>query len=204
MGFLSWQTWFGDHLYGAVLIAAILEGLGLPIPTEALFIPAAVLARTGQASLPLVVALATLGNMIGGSIGFGVAYWGGPAFLRQVSRWIGIKPEAVRRMERFFAQYGEATVFISRFVGPIRAATLYSAGAARMSPVPYALYLLLASLLFNAGWVVLIWRFQHRIARLLAHGGPGWWLPWAVALLLLLILWRYGVRLFHRRTPSDR
>lgn len=204
MGFVSWQAQFGDHLYGAVLVAAFLEGLGLPIPTEALFIAAAVLARAGQASLPLVAILATMGNVVGGLIGFGVAYWGGPAFLRQVSRWIRIKPEAVARMKHFFAQYGEGTVFISRFVGPIRAATLYSAGAARMSPIPFTLYLLLASLLFNGCWVLLIWRFQHQVAHLFAQRSSGWWLPWAGALLLLLVLWRYGARRFHHRTPSGR
>lgn len=199
---LGWQEWFGDHIYRAVLVASIVEGLGLPIPTEILFVPAIALAAHGDVSLLLLVLLATLGNTLGGLIGYGVAYKGGQAFFQTATRWFGIKPEAHRKMEAFFARYGQTTVFLSRFIGFIRAATIYSAGAARMPIARFAIYLTAGGLLWYGGWLLVIRRFSHVAFRML-NGGPGSSrLYWLMVLLLLFIAGRYLLRWWKGRKAT--
>lgn len=200
--FVAWQEWFGDHIYRAVLVASILEGLGLPIPTEVLFVPAIALAAKGDVSLLMLVLLATLGNTLGGLIGYGVAFKGGQAFFQTASRWFGIKPEAQRKMESYFARHGQTTVFLSRFIGFIRAATIYSAGAARMPVTRFAIYIAAGGLVWYGGWLFVIRRFSHAAFRLL-RGGPGSdRLYWLLVLLLLFVAGRYILRWYKRRKPT--
>lgn len=194
----AWQEWFGDHIYRAILVTATLEGFGLPVPSELLFVPGVHLARRGEVSFLALVLLASLGNVAGGLLGYAIAYWGGPPFLQRVSRWLGIKPRAVQRMEGFFARYGQATVFLSRFVGIIRAVTIYSAGAARMAPARFLLYLSAASLLWNTGWVWVINRFEHDAVRLLHGQGLGDFLAWLAGLAAAVFIGRYALGWYRR------
>ncbi|MFZ5826361.1 MAG: DedA family protein [Bacillota bacterium] len=200
MSLSGWQEWFGDHIYRALLVTATLEGLGLPVPSELLFLPGVHLANRGEASLVALVLLASLGNLMGGVIGYGIAYWGGPAFLHSVFRWLGIKPAAVQRVEGFFARYGHATVFISRFVGLIRTATIYMAGAARMAPIRFVIYLSAAALIWNTGWVWLVHRFEHEAVRLLQGRGLSDFLFWLLGLVAAVVLGRYALGWYRRRT----
>lgn len=203
MSLSAWQDWIGDHIYRAILVTATLEGLGLPVPSELLFLPGVHLARRGDASLIALVLLAALGNVVGGMIGYGVAYWGGPVFLQSVSRWLGIKPESMRKMEGFFARYGQATVFLSRFIGLIRTATIYSAGAARMPPIRFGIYLSAAALVWNTGWVWMIHRFEREALRLLHGRGIGNFLFWVAGLIAAGVLGRYAMGWYRRRRPPD-
>lgn len=201
MSLAGWQEWFGEHIYRALLIVGTLEGLGLPVPGELLFLPAVHLARHGEASYGLIVLLASLGNVVGATIGFSIAFRGGPAFLAWVSRVLKIKPESVQKVESFFARYGEATVFLSKFVGPIRAATIYVAGAARMQPWRFVLYITAACLVANSLLVFLCWKFEH-VARKLLRGHPmREWLPWVVGLIALVMVGRY-LLLWYRKRKS--
>ncbi len=202
MWLTDWSSWFGDHIYRAILVAAVLEGMGLPIPSEVLFLPGVALVRQGEASYLGMVLVASLGNVAGGLIGFSLAYMGGTALFQTVSRFLGIRSNAMRKVEGFFARYGQAAVFVSRFVGVVRAATIYAAGAARMSPLRFALYLTVASVLWNAGWLFVIHRFHHEALRLLHGRGPGDLLLSLVALAAALVLGKYLVGWFRRRNPT--
>lgn len=198
MSLSAWQEWFGDHIYRAILVTATLEGLGLPVPSELLFLPGVHLAHRGEASLVAMILLASLGNVMGGVIGYGIAYWGGPAFLQSAFRWLGIKPASVRRVESFFARYGQTTVFLSRFIGLIRTATIYMAGAARMSPIRFVTYLSLAALIWNSAWVWLVRRFEHEAIRLLHGRGGSDFLYWIGGLVAAILLGRYALGWYRR------
>lgn len=191
---VDWLRWFGDQIYTAVLVVSTLEGLGLPLPAELLYFPAMAFIRKGHISLFGLIMAGTLGNVLGSLTGFWLAYWGGQALLNRVFRLFGVKPTALQRMEEFFERYGQPTVFISRFVGVIRAATIYTAGAARMSPWRFTIYLGLAALAWNGLWVLMIHRFGHQVRTLLHHSGMG---P-VMALVVLAAVFVLGRVLWQR------
>lgn len=159
--------WFHQHYYVAILVATIIEGLGLPLPAEALFIAAGLLVHRGEASLGIIILLAALGNLMGSFIGFGLAYLGGKALLERVAATLRLKPEALHEVDRFFARYGATTIFFSRFVGFIRAATIYSSGAARVEPWRFVVYTFAAALLWNGAWAFLAYHFGAGLRDLL-------------------------------------
>jgi membrane protein DedA with SNARE-associated domain len=191
---------FVRHMYTAILLATFLEGVGLPLPAEVLFVAAALSVHRGDANLGAVIALAVAGNVTGACLGFSLAYVGGKRLVQRVARAIRLKPEALDSVERFFGTYGSGTVFLSRFIGFIRAATIYSAGAARMAPLRFFIFALAGALIWNAGWAWLAYRFGRSlpglIHRVVQHGAPGFG---AVLLLLLAGLALYNW--LRRRKP---
>jgi membrane protein DedA with SNARE-associated domain len=195
---LIWHVLFRKHLYTSMLVATTLEGLGLPLPAEVLFIAAAVLIEQRQATLGGVVLAATLGNLLGSLIGFTLAYVGGKGLIARVSKVVGIKPESMGRVEEFFSRYGALTVFFSRFIGFIRAATIYSAGAARMNPWRFALYVLTAGLIWNGGWAVLAYKFGHALPDLI-HRGLSRIIVWGISVLFIFLVGRLLIRWYRGR-----
>ncbi len=195
----AWKHWFDSHVYLAVFFASVLEGLGLPVPAEVLFLATAGLIHAGRATLGQVIGAAVTGNMTGSLCGFSLAYYGGPALLKRVSRVVGLKQGALDQVETFFRRYGATTVFMSRFIGFIRAATVYVAGAARMSPIRFGLYMLMAVTIWNAGWAYLAFRFgaglPHVLQKVIGHSAV-----WAVTLVGIVVLG--GIWLKRRRTVS--
>lgn len=199
-GFLS--AWFTQHYYLAILAATLVEGLGFPLPAEALFIAVGVLVHRGEASLGVVILLAAIGNLMGSFISYSVAYVGGKKLLTRATESKRIKPDALREVDRFFARYGAATIFISRFVGFIRAATVFSSGVARVEPWRFIVYTFSAALVWNGVWAFLAYHFgaglPHLLHRIARH--PNAWLVVLVTLAggLGIFLW-----LRRRRKPAD-
>lgn len=194
----AWQDWFHRHVYLALFFAAFLEGLGLPVPAEVLFVATAGLIHGGTARLDHVIIAAVAGNLAGALFGFGMAFVGGQQLLSRVAAVVRVKPEALAKVESFFDRYGAATVFLSRFVGPIRAATIYVAGAARMAPWRFTAYMLAAVTVWNTAWAWLAYRFGARLPGLV-HEALGQWAFTAVGVLaaaavLALLLRRRPVR----------
>lgn len=193
---------YRQHIYLAVLIATFIEGMGLPLPAEVLYVAAGVLIKEGSARLGMIILVGAFGNLLGSMTGFGLAYVGGQALIRRMSRLVGIKPEAVARVEEFFAKYGAATVFLSRFVGVIRAATVYMAGAARMQPWQFAFYLFAGALIWNGGWAYLAFRFGEQLHHLV-RSSSGRVIVWSLLAVGIYLAIRYVVRWHRRRNPRN-
>jgi membrane-associated protein len=74
---------------------------------------------------------------IGGAvIGDGLAYGIGHRYPHRVRRvWpLNNYPEIVQRSEAFFSKYGDAAVFLARFLPPVRAFVPITAGALGVTP----------------------------------------------------------------------
>jgi len=162
----TWQRLGEANIYTAILVAATVEGLGLPVPAELLYVVAGVLVHQGKATLAFVILAGVAGNVLGSLMGYTLAYLGGAPLLRRLVGILRIKPVALRRMEQFFHRYGALTVFFSRFIGLIRAATIYSAGLARMNPWTFAGYLLASALVWNGVWAAIAVALGGRLPHL--------------------------------------
>lgn len=195
------SEWFHQHYYIAILVATAIEGLGLPLPAETLFVASGALVHRGEASLSAIIILAALGNTMGALVGFSVAYLGGRPLLLRVARTLRFKPESLAEVDRFLAKYGAVTIFISRFVGFIRAATIYSTGAARVEPWRFTVYTFAAALVWNGTWAYLAYHFgtglHHLFRRASEHGRS-----WLMVLILTVIAAGLILLVRRRRNPA--
>ncbi|MHB1499662.1 MAG: DedA family protein [Candidatus Dormibacteria bacterium] len=129
--------------YIAVVAAPLLESTGVPFPGETTLIVAAVYsAETGRLSLPLVIALAAAGAIMGDNFGYGLGRWLGRGILERWGRLVGLDHRRVLLIDRFFRRRGALAVFVARFLSVLRTFGAILAGAGEM---PYRTYLI-----FNA------------------------------------------------------
>jgi membrane protein DedA with SNARE-associated domain len=127
--------------YVMVGLLATLESaafVGLAVPGETALLVGGFLAYRGSASLPLMMAVAASGAIVGDSIGYEIGSKFGPAL--KASR-LGQRVGADRweRGEAYLVRKGGKAVFLGRFIGVLRALVPTVAG---LSGMPYRRFLL--------------------------------------------------------------
>lgn len=119
--------------YPAVVIFVMIESSGIPFPGETMLLLAAFYAAIDHhLQLPIVIACAALGAILGDNIGYSVGRTGGKAFIERYGQYLFLKPEHLERAEQFFARHGDKTVFLGRFVAVLRAWAAFLAGVNQM------------------------------------------------------------------------
>ena len=173
-----------------------LESAGLPLPGETTLLAASYLAATGHLSLPLVIASATLGAVLGDSVGYFVGRKGGRRFLERYGRYAGITPNKLAKSDDYFARHGGKTVFFARFVAVLR---IFAGPLAGASNMPYRRFLA-ANFAGAVAWASTIgtfgFFFGKPVAAFLSQLGI-----WALVALTAFLVLRF---MLGRRRPNER
>jgi membrane protein DedA with SNARE-associated domain len=140
-------------LFGGVLLGSLIP----VVPTGAVVgAAAAVAVSSGELSLPLVIALAAVGALLGDLLTFGAARAGSDAALRWIAR--GHHPERLDTARRQFTEHGWLLVVAGRLLPAGRVPVLLAAGAlrypwSRLAPAAAAACLLWAGVYAALGVV---------------------------------------------------
>ncbi len=216
-------TWFGEpfaalitlqtlqnalHVLGypAVAIFVMIESSGIPFPGETMLLLASFFAAVDhQLQIPIVIASAALGAIIGDNIGYYIGRTGGRAFVLRFGKYFFVKPEHLDRAEAYFAKHGDKTVFFGRFIAVLRAWAAFLAGVNHMHWRTFLFYnaaggILWATIFGTLGYVA--GRFFHdnfaqveQLARTFGWLGTGVIVAIALALFIVFRL---------RKTRRDR
>lgn len=141
--------------YPLIVLLMAIESSFLPLPSELVIPPAAVLAvRTGELSYTGIVLAGTLGSWIGAAL----MYWGsrlaGRPLVLRYGRYFLMPADKVLAAERWAAHYGAGGVFFSRLLPVIRHLVGIPFGIVRMNFLTYSIFTVLGSALWCA---VLCW-----------------------------------------------
>lgn len=113
--------------------------LGFIFPGETVVILGGVLAFEHSESLILVIVAASVGAILGDTVGYYVGKrWGRTLIDKQLSRFV--KPAHVARAEEFMMKKGGPGVFIGRFTTALRVLVPGIAGVAEMRYRTFAIY----------------------------------------------------------------
>ena len=97
----------GFDLYASVFISAFLAATIIPAQSEAVL---AYQLLTSPDALVSLVAVATLGNLLGAMVN----WWLGRFFVQYSDRpWFPLRPESQRKAERFYRRYGRYSLLLS-------------------------------------------------------------------------------------------
>jgi membrane protein DedA with SNARE-associated domain len=113
-----------------VFLLMVPESACIPIPSELTLLFAGAAVQRGWLSLPLAVACATAGNLVGSMIAYAVGA------SRLLDRVPGVRT-IVRRWEGLLERYGMRAVFIARLLPLARSFVSLPAGARRVELVPF-------------------------------------------------------------------
>jgi membrane protein DedA with SNARE-associated domain len=123
---------------GGIILA---ESMGVPLPGEIALVSAALLSATGVTSPWGVAIAASVGAIMGDSIGYAIGRRGGRPLLERFGRRFPkhFGPAHLARAEKIFQRWGVWAVFFGRFVALLRILAGPLAGALH---VPYRKFLM--------------------------------------------------------------
>jgi membrane protein DedA with SNARE-associated domain len=111
-----------------------LESLGIPLPGEIVLVTAALLSAQGVVSPVAVGVCASIGAIVGDSIGYAIGRRGGLALFEKMGRRFPkhFGPSHLASAEKAFDRWGVWTVFLGRWIALLRIFAGPLAGALRM------------------------------------------------------------------------
>lgn len=166
---LVWRM--GSWGYALVFLGAALECsafLGFLVPGETIVIFSGVLASLGVFELVPLITVVALGAIIGDSTGYELGRHFGRSWLERRGAWVGLRPERLDDVDRFFERHGGKAVLLGRFIGFLRALAPFVAGASRMPYLRFLMFNAAGAVLWAAGCVLLgyalgeSWRVAER------------------------------------------
>ncbi|MGK2944717.1 MAG: VTT domain-containing protein [Desulfuromonadales bacterium] len=200
---LHWVTAHPEATYLLVLLISLSESLaliGLLVPGTVMMIGIGALAGTGAISVNLTLLAAFAGAVAGD----GLSYWLGRHYHQGLKRrWPFCRyPKILSRGEEFFLRHGGKSVFLGRFVGPVRAVVPVIAGMLDMpvrqfvlvnvfSAIGWALAYILPGVAL-AGSLALIGAVSARLSLLLLLLVILFWLTFWLCRKAFVLLGRLG------------
>lgn len=144
-----------SYTYPVLLLLVLLESLGVPLPGEIALVTAAAYASSGHISIFVVIALAALGAIVGGVLGYWIGIKGGLPLVTRYGAYIGVRKSHVDRAHAFFERNGSKTILFGRFIAILRTWAAIVAGAAAMSFTKFVTYNTIGSIVWAIvfGWL---------------------------------------------------
>lgn len=136
--------------YPGVFLLMALESMIAPVPSEAVMPFAGFLVFEGMFSFTGVVAVSTLASITGSLISYAMGSKGGEPFVRRFGKYLLLDESHLEMTGRFFAKYGDKTIFLSRFIPVVRHLISIPAGAGKMNLLKFSIYTVLGAGLWNA------------------------------------------------------
>lgn len=178
--------------------AAIL--LGMVLPGETALLVAGYFAHQGVLSLPIMIAVAIVGAVLGDTVGYEFGRHFGPALRgSRLGRWVG-EPRWTR-VDAFLHKYGGAAVLLGRFTAVLRALVPSMSGMARL---PYLRVFLpwnaLGGIVWGGGCVLLGYGFAASLDTVEKYAT---WAPIPIIVVVLAVAVVFEVRK-RRREGAER
>ena len=142
--------WAGLVVFG-VALAESLAIVGVLVPGVIILLGAGALIGAGVLDFWGITAWAVAGAIVGD----GLSYWLGHHFeyLTARWRWFRLHPDHLERGIRFFQDYGDISIALGRFFGPIRAIVPLVAGLMRMPPKRFFIANVLSALVWAPAYL---------------------------------------------------
>lgn len=137
--------------YGYISLLALmfLENIFPPIPSEIILTFSGYLATLGYFQIQAVVVISTLGSFLGSLCLYAIGYLLSPTKQIKLFHLLRIQSHHIKECQEWFDNHGKKAVFITRFIPVVRSLISLPAGMMAMPLLPFCLYTLLGTLLWN-------------------------------------------------------
>ena len=142
--------------YPGLFFVMMLGNMGIPVGTELVVPAAGALAATGHLSNVWLAALvATVGEVVGGSLLYAIGFAGGRPFVARYGRMLKLSEKKLDAFHDFYERYGNVVVFVCRFLPFVRGVSALPAGVSRMQKRYFVAYTAAGSAVFCFGlaWI---------------------------------------------------
>lgn len=129
---MSVVAFLGQFGYWGVAIGMALESACIPLPSEIVLPFGGFLAAAGKITLGQAIWAGQLGGLAGSIAAYLLGRFGGRGLLERYGKYLLISGREIAAADRWFAERGEWTVFLSRLLPGIRTFISLPAGVAGM------------------------------------------------------------------------
>lgn len=135
--------------YTGVFVVMVLGNIGIPVGTELVMPAAGALAASRHVMAWWGAALVgTIGELVGGSILYGIGYAGGRPFVASYGKFLKLDEKKLDAFHTFFERHGNVVVLVCRFLPFVRGVSALPAGVSRMSKRYFLMYTAIGSAIF--------------------------------------------------------
>ncbi|QUC65431.1 DedA family protein [Nitrosopumilus sp. K4] len=141
-----------DNIYPGVFVAALLETVFPPIPSEAIFPLAGYSILKNNMSYFHIFGVGVTGGMgatVGAFLIYLVAKGIGRIGLVKYMKYVRIKESSLDKADRWFEKYGDKSVIIGRLIPGIRELVSIPAGIFNMNPIKFLIYTVIGSCVWS-------------------------------------------------------
>ncbi len=193
------------HSFLAILLAVMIEELGIPspIPTDVMIVFAGTTVGRSAAYLGLYFVALTFASALGGSVLYAIVRRGGRPLVDRYGRYVHLGPEKLARAEALIQRGGWGSIAIGRMIPGVRYATVITCGLLKVPFWRYFTAHLAGSSVYVAAFLGLGAFFGPGIVERVHLPAEAlrliWLLPLAFGLPLLILQWGRRV---HPRMPT--
>ena len=151
--FIEWViSLITENLYLGVFVAALLETVFPPIPSEAIFPLAGYIVLKNNMSVFHVIGVGITGGAgatVGAFIIYLIAWKLGRVGLYKYLKYAKIKKSSLDKADKWFEKYGDKSVIFGRLVPGIREIVSIPAGIFGMKPTKFLIYTFVGSVAWS-------------------------------------------------------
>ena len=135
--------------YVGIFILMVLESALIPIPSEIIMPFSGFLCYLGTLSLPLVIFVGSLANLVGSLIAYWIGIRYGKEFVIRYGKYILLHEHHLEFAEKLFNDYGEIIILASRMMPAVRTVISLPAGVGKMNLKKFVIYTFIGSIPWN-------------------------------------------------------
>jgi membrane protein DedA with SNARE-associated domain len=125
--------------YAAVFLGILVENMGIPVPGETITVVGGFLAGNEELSYWGVLGSATIGAVLGDSIGYWIGAYGGWPLVIRFGNLFNIEETRLEEVRQQFLQNAPKAVFFGRFIALFR---IFAGPLAGIAQMPYRKFLI--------------------------------------------------------------
>jgi membrane protein DedA with SNARE-associated domain len=126
--------------YVGLFITMFFGNALVPIPVEAIMIPAGYLVEQGEMNMGAVMASTIAGDILGSLFSYFIALHFGRRFLYAYGKYFFFTRERIEKLDKFFASHGQISVLTGRLMPGLRHFMAFPAGLSHMDVRKFVVY----------------------------------------------------------------
>lgn len=141
-----------ENLYLGVFLAALIETVFPPIPSEAIFPLAGYIVLKSEMSFIHIFGVGLVGGMgatLGAVVIYLIALKLGRNGLYRYLKYAKIKESRLEKADKWFEKYGDKSVLLGRLIPGIRELVSIPAGIFNMKPIKFLLFTFIGSCVWS-------------------------------------------------------
>jgi membrane protein DedA with SNARE-associated domain/rhodanese-related sulfurtransferase len=185
----------------AVFASVFLTQLGVPLPAAPMLILAGTMATLGQGSLVNMLAAAISAVLIADTLWFIAGRYYGRTLLNSIVRFSLSLDNTLRRARNLFEHHGAPVLALAKFVPGLGLISAPLMGTTSMDVRIFWLWDLVGATLWASFYLMAGAAFVQKISDIMLFVQANGWtiLDVGIALCLMILLYRWGRRLWFRR-----